>query len=82
MNHKPRQLVRVIVSIHGLSHRARDCVIVRCPGDNQCPDPNCDRILFSLSTAAPVELTGMSVTRDCPRRKSVLCEVELEGFLL
>jgi hypothetical protein len=54
---------------------------LRCARRGGCPEPACGKILLTLRGDFGLALPGVTVVRECPRRKSVLCEFRLDEAL-
>lgn len=46
-----------------------------------CPLPGCSKLVLSVWSVNGLPPLGIIVVRECPRRKSLLCEFRLDDLL-
>lgn len=54
---------------------------LRCTRHHGCPFPGCGKLLLSIRLDTGEPPSGLTLVRECPRRKSILCEFRPEEAL-
>jgi hypothetical protein len=53
---------------------------ILCNRPYGCPQPRCLKLLLTLRTDQQLP-RGLTVVRECPRKKSILCEFRVDELL-
>lgn len=56
-------------------------ILLRCTRRYDCPAPGCGKVLLTVRSDADAPPAGLTLVRECPRQKSLLCEFRLDEAL-
>lgn len=54
-------------------------VELRCARSGGCGQPACGKLLLTIRSASGVLPEGLTIARECPRQKSLICEFTLSN---